>query len=78
VFDVVGYASFAVGGLAILLWVDAQVTLLVFIPIVVVITLCRPHAAPERARQPGGDSATAGARGPGAVQAIQVAGAEDR
>jgi len=39
VFDVVGYACFAVGGLAILLWVDAQVTLLVFIPIVVVITL---------------------------------------
>lgn len=83
VFDVVGYASFAVGGLAILLWVDAQVTLLVFIPIVAVITLShvvrtRLQSVREQSREAAAQ--VTGALGEifGAVQAIQVAGAEDQ
>lgn len=83
VFDVVGYASFALGGLAILLWVDAQVTLLVFIPIVAVITLShvvrtRLQSVREQSREAAAQ--VTGALGEifGAVQAIQVAGAEDQ
>jgi len=82
-FDVVGFTSFAVGGIAILLWVDAQVTLLVFIPIVAVITLShvvrtRLQSVREQSRE-----ATAQVTGSlgeifSAVQAIQVAGAEDK
>ena len=83
VFDVVGYASFAVGGLAILLWVDAQVTLLVFMPIVAVITLShvvrtRLQSMREQSRE--ATARVTGALGEvfGAVQAIQVAGAENK
>ncbi len=82
-FDVAGFTSFAVGGIAILLWVDAQVTLLVFMPIVAVITLShvvrtRLQSVREQSRE-----ATAQVTGSlgeifGAVQAIQVAGAEDK
>jgi ATP-binding cassette, subfamily B, bacterial len=81
-FDVVGYLIFAGGGLAILLRVDAVITLLVFIPIVTVIVLS--HAVRTRLRSVREQSREATARVTGsmgeifgAVQAIQVAGAED-
>ncbi len=82
-FDVIAYAIFVLGGLTILLWVDARVTLLVFLPIVLVIVLAhvvrtRLQAVREQSR-----AATAqvtGALGElfGSVQAIQVASAETR
>ena len=82
-FDVVGFLVFAVGGLSILLWIDQRVTLLVFIPIVAVLVIAygvraRVQHAREQSR-----SATAEVTGSmgeifGSVQAIQVAGAEDR
>jgi len=82
-FDVVGFAGFAGGGIAILLRVDTRVTLLVFVPLVVVIALA--HLARARLRRVREESRAAtaqvtGALGEifGAVQAIQVAGAEDR
>src|SRR5262245_32637206 len=51
-FDAFAGLIFAGGGIAILLWVDVRVTLLVFVPIVLVITIA--HAARnrlERARE---------------------------
>jgi len=83
VFDVAGFAVFALGGLAILLAIDPQVTLLVFLPIVAVVVLA--HAARARLRRLRERSRAATARVTGAlgevfgaVQAIQVAGAETR
>jgi ATP-binding cassette subfamily B protein len=83
VFDVVGFAVFAGGGLVILLWVDPRVTLLVFLPIVAVILLAhlartRLRRLRERSRE--ATARVTGALGEvfGAVQAIQVAGAEAR
>ena len=83
VFDVVGFLIFAGGGIAILLWVDVQVTLFVFIPIVVVITLShalrtRLKSVREQSRE--ATTQVTGSMGEifGAVQAIQVAGAEDK
>jgi ATP-binding cassette subfamily B protein len=83
VFDVAGFAVFALGGLAILLAIDQRVTLLVFLPIVAVIVLA--HVARTRLRRLRERSRAAtgrvtGALGEvfGAVQAIQVAGAETR
>ncbi len=83
VFDVVGFTSFSVGGIAILLWVDPWVTLLVFVPIVAVLALAhagrvRLQRAREQSRE--ATAQVTGALGEilGAVQAIQVAGAEDR
>jgi ATP-binding cassette subfamily B protein len=83
VFDVVGFAVFAAGGLAILLSVDQRVTLLVFLPIVAVILLAHVARARLRRLRERSRAATArvtGALGEvfGAVQAIQVAGAEAR
>lgn len=82
-FDVVGFLIFAGGGLAILLTVDARVTLLVVPPVIAVIVLAhvartRLQHLRERSRE-----ATARVTGTlgeifGAVQAIQVAGAEER
>lgn len=74
---------FAVGGLAILLWIDGRVTLFVFLPIVSVIVLA--HVTGTRLQRVRAESRAAtaqvtGALGEifGAVQAIQVAGAETR
>lgn len=82
-FDVIAYAIFALGGLAILLWVDWRVTLLVFIPLVTVIVLA--HVMGTRLQRVREESRAATAQVTGAlgeifsaVQAIQVAGAEDR
>jgi ATP-binding cassette subfamily B protein len=82
-FDLVGFLIFAVGGIAILLWVDVQVTLFVFIPIVAVITLS--HALRTRLKRVREQSREATAHVTGlmgeifsSVQAIQVAGAEDK
>ena len=82
VFDTVGFAVFAGGGLLILLSVNAQMTLLVFLPIVAVIVLA--HAVRARLQHVRERSREATARVTGAIadvfgaaQAIQVAGAED-
>jgi ATP-binding cassette subfamily B protein len=82
-FDVIGFLIFAGSGSAILLWVDAQVALWVVSPIVAVITLS--HVIRTRLRHVREQSreATAQVTGSlgeifGAVQAIQVAGAEDK
>lgn len=82
-FDLLGFLIFALGGIAILLTVDAQVTLLVFIPIVLVIVLA--HVVRTRLQQLRVQSRDATARVTGsmgeifgAVQAIQVAGAEEK
>jgi ATP-binding cassette subfamily B protein len=81
-FDVVGFLVFAAGGIAILLSVNARVTLLVFIPLVTVIVLS--YAARTRLKRVREQSraATAHVTGLlgeifGATQAIQVAGAEE-
>jgi ATP-binding cassette subfamily B protein len=80
-FDVVAYAIFALGGLAILLWIDVRVTLLVFLPIVSVIVLAHVMGTRLQRVREASRTATAqvtGALGEifGAVQAIQVAGTE--
>lgn len=79
-FDVVGFLVFALGGIGILLSVNAMVTDLVFLPIVAVLG----HVARARLRQTreASRAATAQLTGTlgevfGAVQAIQVAGDED-
>ena len=73
--------SFVVG-LAILLWVDVQVTLLVFIPMMIVLALSR--FGQRRLKSVREQSREAAARFSGglgevlsSVQAVQVAGAED-
>ncbi len=81
--DVVGFAIFAGGGVAILLWVDPRVTLLVFLPIVAVIVLghvVRTRLVRLREESRAATARVTGSLGElfGAVQAIQVAGAEDR
>ena len=82
VFDAVAGLIFAVGGISILLWVDARMTLLVFVPIVVVILLA--HAAQARSvrmREQSRES-TAQVTGFigeifGKVQTIQVSGVSE-
>lgn len=81
-FDAIGFLIFSVGGLVILLSVDVQITLLVFIPMVFVIMLS--YTARTRLKRVREQSREATARVTGsigeifgAVQAIQVAGAED-
>jgi ATP-binding cassette subfamily B protein len=82
-YDTAAAACFAVGGLVILLRVDALVTLLVFGPLVAVITVA--HAVRARLVRVREESRAATARVTGAIgeifasaQAIQVAGAEAR
>lgn len=82
-FDAVAAAFYVVGGLAVLLSVNARVTVLVFTPIVAVIGVT--HAVRVKLVRVREQSREAGARVTGAigeifgaVQAIQVAGAEDR
>jgi ATP-binding cassette subfamily B protein len=82
-FDVIAYTIFALGGLTILLWIDARVTLFVFLPIVSVIVLAHVMGTRLQQMRAASRAATAqvtGALGEifGAVQAIQVAGAETR
>jgi ATP-binding cassette, subfamily B, bacterial len=80
-FDVIGFVVFAGGGLAILLGVDARVTLLVFLPIIAVLAMAytaRTHLQRRRRQSRTATADVTGALGEvfGAVQAIQVAGAE--
>jgi ATP-binding cassette, subfamily B, bacterial len=80
--DAIGALIFVVGGIAILLSVDARVTLLVFTPIVAVIVLANAARARLEHVRTRSREATAQVTGTigeifGAVQAIQVAGAED-
>lgn len=82
-YDALAGLIFLVVGIAILLSVDTRVTLLVFVPIVVVIVLAHVvRTRLERVREQSRE-ATAQVTGSigeifGAVQAIQVAGAEDK
>lgn len=80
-FDVVGFVVFAGGGLAILLSVDARVTLLVFLPIIAVLAIAYAARSRLQRRREQSRTATADVTGAlgeafGAVLAIQVAGAE--
>ncbi|MFZ5828095.1 MAG: ATP-binding cassette domain-containing protein [Bacillota bacterium] len=82
-FDALAALLFAGGALAVLFTVNARVTLLVFAPVVVVIALA--HGVRIRLVQARAESRAAAARVTerigelfGAVQAIQVAGAEGR
>ena len=82
VFDTVGFVCFAGGGLLILLSVNARMTLLVFVPIVLVIVMAhvlrtRLQHLRERSREATARMTGAIADVFGAAQAIQVAGAED-
>lgn len=75
--DLIFYA----GGLAILLWVDAQVTLLVFLPMLVILALAQVGKSRlERMRAESREAAARFSGGLGEVlasaQAVQVAGAE--
>ncbi len=81
-FDALAGLIFAGGGIAILLWVNVRVTLLVFLPILAVIALS--HLARTRLKRAREQSREATAQVTGsigeifsAVLAIQVAGAED-
>lgn len=81
-FDAVAGLIFAVGGLAILFWVDARVTVLVFLPVAVIIVVAqsaRARLEGARAQSRAATAQVTGAIGEimGAVQAIQVAGAEE-
>ena len=80
-FDLLAGLIFALGGIAILLWVDARITLLIFIPIVLVILLANAvRARTVRVREQSRE-ATAQVTGLigeifGKVQTVQIAGAE--
>jgi ATP-binding cassette subfamily B protein len=74
---------FYAGGLAILLWVDVQVTLLVFLPMLAVVALSQVGKwRLERLRTESREAAARFSGGLGevlaSVQAVQVAGAEER
>ncbi len=80
-YDTTAALFFAVGALAVLLWVNARITLMVFIPIALVIILANSvRARLERLREKSREATArvTGAIGEifGAAQAIQVAGAE--
>jgi ATP-binding cassette, subfamily B, bacterial len=80
-FDLLAGLIFAVGGIAILLWVDARITLLIFIPIVLVILLANAVRARTVQVREQSREATARVTGLigeifGKVQTVQIAGAE--
>lgn len=82
-FDAVAAAFYAVGAVAVLLRVDARVTLLAFLPIVAVIVVAqavRARLVGVREQSRAATARVTGAIGEifGGVQAIQVAGAEGR
>lgn len=72
---------FAVVSLAILLWINPALTLLVFLPLVAIVSVVRGLAARIRGYRAAGRAATAAVTGLlgetfGAIQAVKVAGAE--
>jgi ATP-binding cassette subfamily B protein len=80
--DALGALVFVAGGLGILLAVDARVTVLVFTPIIAIIVIANAARARLERIRAASRAATARVTGAigeifGAVQAIQVAGAED-
>ena len=82
-FDLLTELIYFVGGLVILLWVDVQVTLLVFIPMMAVLILTQMGKSRlERMRTKSREAAARFSGGLGevltSVQAVQVAGAQDR
>ena len=80
--DLLAQLVFFGGGLALLLWVDVQVTLLVLVPVLVVLTLAQIGRQRLKRVRKANREATAGYRGGlgealTLLQAVQVAGAED-
>jgi len=80
--DLLAQLIFLGGGLALLLWVDVQVTLLVLVPVLVVLTLAQIGRQRLKRVRKANREATAGYRGGlgealTLLQAVQVAGAED-
>jgi ATP-binding cassette subfamily B protein len=81
--DLLHHLIFFGGGLAILLWVDVQVTLLVLLPMLALLFLARiGKGRLERVRAQSREAAARFTGGLGevlaSVQAVQVAGAEER
>lgn len=81
--DAFGMTVFAIVSFAILMRIDTQLTLLVFVPLVLVVTLAQLSTARLQkyraaSREATGQVTEAISEMFGAVQAIQVAGAEDR
>jgi ATP-binding cassette subfamily B protein len=81
--DLFAHLVYYGGGLIILLWVDVQVTLLVLLPMLVILLLSRiGRGRLERTRAQSREAAARFAGGLGevlaSVQAVQVAGAEER
>jgi ATP-binding cassette subfamily B protein len=82
-FDLLTQLVYLTGGLAILLWVDVQVTLLVSIPMLVILAFAQVGRwRLERIRAESREAAARFSGGLGevlaSVQAVQVAGAEER
>lgn len=81
--DAIGMTVFAIVSFAILMRIDAQLTLLVFVPLVLVVSVAQLSTARLQkyraaSREATGQVTEAISEMFGAVQAIQVAGAEDR
>lgn len=81
--DVVGMMTFSISALVMLLAINARMTLLVFLPLVVVLIAARAVASRIQANRRASREAATKVTGMiaeafGAVQAIQVAGAEER
>ncbi|MDF2716811.1 MAG: transporter ATP-binding protein [Paenibacillus sp.] len=81
--DAIGMTVFAVVSFAILMRIDTQLTLLVFVPLVIVVTLAQLSTARLQkyraaSREATGQVTEAISEMFGSVQAIQVAGAEAR
>lgn len=81
--DVVGQTTFAVVALSVLLRIDARLTVLVFLPLLIVLLVTRAVGRQILQNRRWSREATARVTGLiadlfGAVQAVQVAGAEDR
>jgi len=80
--DMIGAVSFAVASIAVLFSVNSRITLLVFLPLVAVVIAAQVGSAKvdryrKLAREATGKVTDAIGEAWGAVQAIQVAGAED-
>lgn len=81
--DAFGMTTFAVVSFFILMSIDVKMTLLVFVPLVLVVTAAQASTAMLQKYRAASREATSQVTGAiaemfGAVQAIQVAGAEDR
>lgn len=81
--DVIGTGLFAVGAFAIMMRVDARVTLVVFLPLLTVVAIARRASAALGQRRAASSQATSDVTAAigdivGAAQVLQAAGAEER